>query len=236
MRRYSLIALPLAFLLAIAAGLWQLSRNPEFQLFGTLITRVETSAPVIALTFDDGPTPAYTDAVLETLSAFDVRATFYVTGRETDAHMPQARAIVAAGHALGNHSYTHRRLVLVSPATVRDELSRTDAAIRAAGYTGRIDFRPPYGKRLLVLPWVLHQQNRTTVTWDIAPETGQYQTAQEIAQYVLDAARPGSIVLMHLMYDDRETSRQALPLIITGLRERGFDFVTVPELTRHAQP
>ena len=213
-------------------GLWQLSSARSFQLFGELVQRVETSDKVIALTFDDGPSKRYTDEVLTILAAEQVTATFFVTGKETTQNLPEARQLLAAGHQLGNHSYSHPRMLLMSQATVASEIEQTDAAIRDAGFSGDILFRPPYGKKLVMLPWYLAQHNRTTIMWDLEPETDPKlaNDAQAMAAYVINNAKPGSIVLLHVMYQSRQASREALPLIIEGLKQEGYRFVTVSEL------
>lgn len=213
-----------------AAALWSLSQTRNYQLFGTLVARVETTQPLIALTFDGGPQPGQTEALLGILSGRGVRATFFVTGRAVVAHPHLAATLVAAGHELGNQSFGDTPLLLVRPAFVEDTLARTDAAIRAAGFTGPILFRPPQGRRLFVLPWVLAQQGRTTVMWDIAPDQDANAGAERIVRAALDGARPGSILRLHAMDPDRTATRAALPGIIDGLRARGFRLVTVAAL------
>ena len=99
-----------------------------FQLAGTLVSHVETDEKVVALTFDDGPT-ARTPELLATLDAADVPATFYLIGKDLAAHPEYGKQIVDAGHEIGNHSFSHRRMVFVTPGTVRDEIERTDAEI-----------------------------------------------------------------------------------------------------------
>lgn len=219
-------------LLATLYGIWQLSSARSFQLFGELIQRVDTKEKVIALTFDDGPSKRFIDEVLAILAAERVTATFFVTGKETKQNLPQARQLLAAGHQLGNHSYSHPRMLLMSPTAVAREIEQTDAAIRSAGYKGDILFRPPYGKKLLVLPWYLAKHNRTTIMWDLEPETDPKlaDDAEAMAAYVINNAKPGSIVLLHVMYQSRQASREALPLIIEGLKQKGYRFVTVNEL------
>ena len=213
-------------------GLWQLSSARSFQLFGELVQRVETDDKVVALTFDDGPSKRFTDEVLEILAAEQVTATFFVTGKEAEQNPDEVRQLYQAGHQLGNHSFSHPRMLFMSQATIASELERTDAAIRAAGYQGDILFRPPYGKKLLMLPRYLAKHNRTTIMWDLEPETDPKlaKNAQAMADYVINNARPGSIVLLHVMYQSRQTSREALPLILKGLKQQGYRFVTVNEL------
>ncbi|QNP78996.1 polysaccharide deacetylase family protein [Agrobacterium tumefaciens] len=224
--------LVLAALAAVLIGVHFFSKSRTTQLFGGIIARVETERPVVALTFDDGPSVRFTPDVLTILRERGVKATFFLTGKETEENLPQARMIVSEGHQLGNHSYTHSNMMFMGPARIREEIERTDAAIRAAGYEGEIMFRPPYGKKLLTLPWYLSRHDRKTIMWDVEPESfpDVAEDASALASHVIKQTRNGSIIIMHVMYRSREISRQALPLIIDGLRQRGFEFVTVAQL------
>ncbi|MNY01078.1 Peptidoglycan-N-acetylglucosamine deacetylase [compost metagenome] len=224
--------LVLAALAAVLIGVHFFSKSRTTQLFGGIIARVETERPVVALTFDDGPSVRFTPDVLTILRERGVKATFFLTGKETEENLPQARMIVSEGHQLGNHSYTHSNMMFMGPARIREEIERTDAAIRAAGYEGEIMFRPPYGKKLLTLPWYLSRHDRKTIMWDVEPESfpDVADDAAALASHVIEQTRNGSIIIMHVMYRSREVSRQALPLIIDSLRQRGFEFVTVAQL------
>ncbi len=215
-----------------AAALFRVSKSRTFQFFGRIVPRVETSQKVVALTFDDGPTPDKTAEVLRVLRERNVRATFFVTGGELERNMEAGRAIVSAGHELGNHSYSHERMILVTPSYVRREVERTDELIRAAGYTGEITFRPSYGKKLFALPLYLSRHGRVTVTWDVEPdsELGTDADAATLTRYVLGRTRPGSVILLHVMYPSRAETLKAVPLIIEGLEREGYRFVTVSEL------
>lgn len=213
----------------VLAGGYRLMNSRSCALAGHLVHRVDTSAKVIALTFDDGPT-THTPEVLRMLRDAGVRATFYLTGAELTAAPQSGAAIAAAGHEIGNHSYSHRRMVLTSSATVADEIERTDTAIRATGYQGPITFRPPYGKKLWALPHYLSTHHRTMVTWDVEPDSATTAGADAIVAEAVSKARPGSIILLHAMYDSRAASRAAIPRIIGELRSAGYRFVTVSEL------
>lgn len=105
------VAVSVVALSLVGFGTWRLVNSRTFQLFGEIVPRVETDAPLVALTFDDGPTAAFTDVVLNTLRERDVRATFFVTGHELEKNPIAGRRIVAEGHELGNHSYTHARMI-----------------------------------------------------------------------------------------------------------------------------
>jgi peptidoglycan/xylan/chitin deacetylase (PgdA/CDA1 family) len=231
MKKRCLLIAP-AFLLFGVAIIYQISRSSSFQLFGEIIPRVDTTQKVVALTFDDGPTAGATEQLLGILAAEDVKATFFVTGAELEKNLQQGKMIVAAGHELGNHTYSHERMVFVTPAFVRQEVERTDQLIRDAGYGGEIYFRPPFGKKLLTLPYYLARTERKTVTWDVEPDSYPdiASDSDKIAQYVLAKARPGSIIILHVMYKRRAESMKSVKKVIDGLREKGYSFKTVSEL------
>jgi peptidoglycan/xylan/chitin deacetylase (PgdA/CDA1 family) len=224
----------LVLAIALIIGGWMVSRSRTFQLFGEIVHRVETDEKVVALTFDDGPTPDYTPGVLAVLKEKGVTATFFLIGNEAESNLAETRAIVADGHELGNHTYSHPDMTLASEGDAESEVTKTDAAIRAAGYSGHIHFRPPFGKKLFGLPLYLAKQDRITVTWDVEPESDDSIAAdpRRIISHVVEETKPGSIVILHVMYPARKTSRQALPGVIDGLKERGFRFVTVSELLK----
>lgn len=211
---------------------WRLSKSRDLQLCGTMVKRVDTSEPCVALTFDDGPTVEYTGEILEVLRDRDVKATFFLTGKEIERHMDEARRIVADGHELGNHSFSHQSMIACSTAFVRHEIEKTDQLIRDTGYQGTIHFRPPYCKRLLVLPLYLWRTGRTTVLFNIEPESFPEvaAAADRIVAHVVAETQPGSIILMHLMYPGRAETRKALPLVIDALRAQGYKFVKVSDL------
>ena len=129
------------------------------------------------------------------------------------------------------HTYSHKRMVFKTPGFIAREIERTDALIRASGYTGAITFRPPYGKKLLTLPWYLSRHGVTSVTWDLEPDTYFPGDAARIEDYVLARAAPGSIILLHPLCGQAcAADRAALPGIIKGLKARGYSFVTVSQL------
>ena len=228
--RLATVALVPAIL--VSWGSWRLMKTPSYQIVGRLVDRAETSERVVALTFDDGPAAEYTDEILAILRQEEVKATFFAVGSSLEQNLAGCQRITAAGHELGNHSYSHWPMVLRPYGAIRDEVQRTDALIRTCGYLGEIQFRPPYGKKFLLLPLYLALTGRNNILWDIGPE-GDREVASDAARitaYVLDRVRPGSIVLLHLMYGSRAESREALPAIIQGLKQGGYRFATVSEL------
>lgn len=232
MRRVlSIAAATIVGLALVAFGLRTLARSRTVQLFSAPVARVATADSVVALTFDDGPTE-HADSLIRILESRDVRATFFVIGAEVARAPEAARALVAEGHELGNHSYTHKRMILRRPSDLRDELERTDSLLRAVGMTGPIYFRPPYSYKLVILPYVLWRADRTTVTWDIEPDSYPEvaATSDGIVRHILERVRPGSIILLHPWYPSRATSLAAVPLVIDSLRSRGYGVTTVGDL------
>ncbi|MDX8030086.1 polysaccharide deacetylase family protein [Lentzea sp. BCCO 10_0856] len=224
----------LVVVLAAAATLWNISSSRTFQFFGELVDRVETTDKVVALTFDDGPDPAGAQQVLDALDEEQIKATFFLMGRDLQSHPDLGRKIAEAGHEIGNHTYNHERMVGVLPSTVAREIEDTDAQIRRTGYQGDIHFRPPNGKKLFALPHYLQEHNRKTIMWDVEPDSAGTPTAQQIEQETLSRTKPGSIILLHPMYGGRDQTRQALKPIIRELKERGYRFVTVSALLNQA--
>jgi chitin deacetylase len=215
----------------LSAGVWQFIKSRTYQVFGGIVTRVETGEKALALTFDDGPT-VNTGRILEVLDSLEVKATFFVTGRELEEYMEEGRKLALAGHELGNHSYSHRRMIFRSGSFIKEEIERTNTLIREAGYHGTIAFRPPYFNKLITLPHYLKKNGTKTILCNIEPETelGFSASAEALSTYVVANATPGSIILLHIMYDSRKEALSSLPALVSPLKEQGYRFVTISEL------
>lgn len=225
------ILLTITLTLTAAVGLYLLMNARCYQLLGDLVCHGAGDRKHIALTFDDAPSEHTSDAVLAVLAEKNVQATFFMIGENMARHPHAAQRIAAAGHELGNHSYSHRRFLLRSPAFIAREIEDTNALIRAAGYHGPIHFRPPYGKKLLGLPWYLARHHITTVMWDSEPARQQPPTAEAITAAALAQAHNGAIILLHPFCPDAcRAEHEALPHIIDGLRAQGYTLVTVNTL------
>ncbi|MEY3029375.1 MAG: hypothetical protein RL198_772 [Actinomycetota bacterium] len=179
----------------------------------------------IALTFDDGPLPGHTDRLLEILAEHEVSATFFVVGRMVNNYPELLQAAIAAGHEIAGHSYSHARLTELGSESLHRDFERTNQAIKDVSGDYPSYFRPPYG---------MHNQRvrdaaqQPTVMWSIDPQDWRKaNSASDLARYVLARAHPGAIVLMH---DSHAKTATALPEIILGLREQGYELVTVAEI------
>jgi peptidoglycan/xylan/chitin deacetylase (PgdA/CDA1 family) len=222
-------AAAVALLLAAAFSLFQISRARCFSLTGEAICRVETDAPIVALSFDDGPTPEGIAWATSVLRPAHAHATFFLIGAEIPGREALVRQLLAEGHEVGNHSFSHVRMVLHSASFYDEEIMRTDALLRGAGVPAPNLFRPPYGKKLIGLPAALARHDYRMIMWDVEDPPGA-ATPQDYANAVVREARPGSIILMHIMYSGNRIAREALPLVVQGLEARGLRIVTVGEL------
>lgn len=225
----AMIGISIVLLIGLGYVINEISKTKTFQFFGGLVTSVETDEKVVALTFDDGP-GVNTDKILDILSSHEVKATFYLTGHEIEKNFDDASKIVQEGHEIGNHSYSHKRMIFKSPSFIKDEIEKTDELIRQIGYEGDITFRPPYGKRLLFLPHYLSKNERKTILWNIEPEKNAEIASDQMVRDVVDHIVPGSIILMHVMYESRMESLNAVEEMVISLKEQGYTFVTVSEL------
>jgi peptidoglycan/xylan/chitin deacetylase (PgdA/CDA1 family) len=187
----------------------------------------ERDVPRVALTFDDGPDPTRTPALLDALATLDVRATFFLLGRAVDAHPELVARIAREGHELGNHTYDHPYLPLVRSVRVAHELARTDAAIaHATGHVPRLA-RPPYGGRSPRNVRAMQRAGKRVVLWDVNSFDWKGAPADDVARRVVDRVRAGSIVLMHEARDGGEVTIDAVRMIVPALRARGLELTTV---------
>ncbi|MGE5395947.1 MAG: polysaccharide deacetylase family protein [Chitinophagales bacterium] len=224
------ITLIVLFLLLL--GTYKLMNSRTYQFFGGLTNHVETNKKVVALTFDDGPT-SNVKQIIPLLDKYHAKATFFLIGIELENNPWEGQRIAEAGHQIGNHTYIHKYLIFKSPSVIKREIERTNQLIRKTGYDGEIVFRPPFGKKLVLLPYYLKIHNMQTVTWDLEPDT-YYTSVSDKVNYVDRNVKPGSIILMHPMYDDTGNELKATEGILKHLSSEGYKFVTVDELQQTA--
>ncbi|MGB2403349.1 MAG: polysaccharide deacetylase family protein [Akkermansiaceae bacterium] len=210
-------------------------RNPDINLPNTFPAdmavshrRGRTDLPYIAMTFDDGPHPQNTPRLLDMLRERNIKATFYVVGRNVNLYPHIVRRIVAEGHEIGNHTWTHRNLTSLSNASVRLEMDRTrDVIISACGVEPRT-MRPPYGAlRESQRAWIHKEYGYPTIMWNVDPMDWRRPGVSVVTSRILEKTRNGSIVLAH---DLHKPTVDAMPKTLDGLLERGFQFVTVSQL------
>jgi peptidoglycan-N-acetylglucosamine deacetylase len=194
---------------------------------------VETSRPLVALTFDDGPVPSYTPRFLDVLDDVGIPATFFMVGRNVRDHYDLVKDRLG-GHEVGNHSWAHRDLATMDLPAIQDDLRRTHAVIRdRLGRTPTV-MRPPFGHLGGSTVLAADSLGYDLVLWNRQMHERRFGPAGQ-ARDIVDTVGPGSIVLAHDAGDKRRlVALDALEDIVTGLKARGFTFVTVSELIAEA--
>ncbi len=182
----------------------------------------------IALTFDDGPVTSNTTRLLDMLKRRNIKATFYVLGNRVQNNPSLVKRMVAEGHELGNHTWTHGKLTNMSDTKVRWELDKNrDAIVAATGIKPRT-MRPPYGAlSTRQRNWIFKEYGYPTILWDVDPEDWKKPGISVVKDRILSKTRNGSIILLH---DLHSVSVDAVPSTVDALLRKGYKFVTVSQL------
>lgn len=183
---------------------------------------------VIYLTFDDGPSAAHTRRVLDLLDEYDAKATFFQVGEAATAHPELTRAVVARGHALGNHTWNHKDLRTLSRRQVNHQITRTSAVLSRISGRPVTCLRPPYGAKNARVMSVIRSKKLAMKLWDIDPRDWKKPGAAVIAKRVVSRADPGDVSLMHDGGGNRSQSVRALKRILEVLEKKGYRFETLP--------
>ena len=184
----------------------------------------EAGGKKIALTFDDGPHPYYTQQLLKGLKERNVKATFFITGQNVKAYPEIVKEIYAEGHLIGNHTYSHIQLTSKNEESFKQEIVRTNEAIKEVTGQDTIYVRPPYGS------WNKEfekELNMFPVLWTVDPLDWCSSDASRIVRSVCSKAKENDIILMH---DQYKTTVTAALKIVDELTQKGYEFVTVDEL------
>lgn len=203
--------------------------TPEFRGKTLYEVALDDSNKAIALTFDDGPWPIYTEQVLDILKEQDIKATFFLIGQHLKHHPAIAQKVVEAGHALGNHTWNHHYHNVPREVAAK-EIEDTAALIYEVTGFKTEWFRPPGGVLTNGLNAYAMSQNYAVAMWSSDARESSFSSSGALVNNVLSSAKPGGIVLLHDGGGNRSATVQALPIIITKLKERGYRFVTLPEL------
>ncbi len=211
-----------------------------------VVWSVDTDEPVAALTFDDGPNPALTPAILDVLAHHGVPATFMMLGHAAEAHPSLAAEVVAAGHEVGNHSWRHLNLAKADEAETRREIEVGAAKIsRATGQPISL-FRPARGRLNEVALRVIAPLEHDIVLWSVTRGSAGWTSPRRVASHVVRSVGPGDIIDLHdgigrstfrpetpraqELLDRRQVEVAALPRMLDGIAERGIRLVRLSEL------
>ena len=200
---------------------------------GVTVSRVAVPDKVVALTFDDGPHGTLTPRVLDILRDNNVKGTFFMQGCNVKAHPQVVRRMVSEGHEVGNHTWNHAYLSKVSREKAESQLQSTNEAIRNACGIVPVVMRPPGGyTNAGVASWARQRFGFTTIMWDVDTNDWRKPGSSVVAARAVNGAKPGSIILVH---DIHASTVAAVDAIVKGLKNRGYELVTVSELIRRGR-
>ena len=210
---------------------------PTLHAYGRSFIGLERGSPYLALTYDDGPNDPDTLKLMDVLARHEVRATFFVLGKFVQQKPEIVRALAAAGHVIGNHSWDHPRLIFASDAELRRQVEQTQSAIfDACGVTPTL-FRPPYGGRRPGTLQAVRALGLEPVMWNVTCYDWKATSADKVVAHAQRQIHGGDVILMHdgdqlAMGADREHSVEATDRIIAQYKAQGYQFVTVPEMMK----
>ena len=215
-----------------AGLLWFFFRPP----FGKNIVRLNTHQKVVALTYDDGPNPPYTERLLDVLAKHTVKATFFMIGNRIEKHPETVHRVIAEGHQIGNHTYSHPLLGFLPPRYVQRQIERTDTLLQQHGIAKDSVFRAPMLTRFLPVAWVLAKQDRAHISCNVWSWDWTTQDPDKITETVLKQMKPGSIIVLHdgkaeHKHANRSGTIEATDRIITALKRDGYQFVRLSDVS-----
>ena len=212
---------------------------PTAQCFGRTFTGLPHGSRQLALTYDDGPNDPHTLRLLEVLAEHGAHATFFLIGRFVERRPDIARAIAQQGHAIGNHTWSHPRLIFRGKAETRWQLERCQWAIEnATGIAPRL-FRPPFGGRRPGTLGIARSLGLEPIMWNVAGRDWKAPLAVRIADRVSRRIRGGDVILLHDgghrgMGADRAQTVLATEALLARWQVEGYEFVSVPEMMKLA--
>jgi peptidoglycan/xylan/chitin deacetylase (PgdA/CDA1 family) len=213
---------------------------PTSQLYGPTICRSRSGERKLALTYDDGPNPVHTPRLMKVLERYDAHATFFLIGKWAEREPELIRELHAAGHAIGNHTYTHPTMPLLNSAGVTEELARCRAAVEVSGVEfsqvgGEALMRPPYGRRRPGTLRAMRAAGYVPVTWSVTCYDWRKSATERKIAHRAGRAIEGDVILLHdgshlEPAGDRAASVAATEDTLRKFKDQGYEFVTVPEL------
>lgn len=184
----------------------------------------------IALTFDDGPHPRYTEQILDILEKEGIKATFFAIGCNVKAYPEITKKVLFAGHEIGNHTYTHPLVPLTTEENLLREIEETDALLQSLGCEAPVFFRPPQGKFPADVNGLLDKTGKIAVLWSIDTRDWAHTPIEEIVREVDTKVAGGDIILLHDFVSGESNTIPAIKKLIPMLKKRGYQFVTLSEL------
>jgi peptidoglycan-N-acetylglucosamine deacetylase len=218
---------------AVAAGYQSMA--PTGQWYGRTFTGLARGSRRLALTYDDGPNDPHTLRLLEVLERHGARATFFLIGHYARQRPDIVREISRAGHAIGNHTFTHPLLIFQSEAEIRRQIVECQVALGDASGENVKLFRPPFGGRRPAVLRIARELGLEPVMWSVTGYDWNAPPAEVIEKKVVRQVRGGDVILLHdgghkEMGAHRSQTVIATQRLIERYKKEGFEFVTIPEM------
>lgn len=208
---------------------------PESQLYGRTFTGLPPSSRKLALTYDDGPNDPWTPRLLDVLAEHNVRATFFLLGAYVSLRPEIVLRLAQERHAIGNHSWDHPNLIFSTRRSLFEQLQRTSEVIRQVTGSEPVLFRPPFGGRRPGVMQAASSLGMTPVMWNVSCHDWDATSPASIERLAEKKIRGGNVILLHdgghkQLGADRNHTVAATANIIRKCKERGYEFVTIPEM------
>lgn len=235
-RKTAGVILASIFFFGITLGAYNLSLHPNMHNWekqGLLIREVNTDKKAVALTFDDGPDPANTPALLEVLDKHGAQATFFVVGSRAEEYPDLLKQMDQSGHEIGNHSYNHADYNGKSDEFIRDEIIKGSKTIKSITGNAPTFFRPPGGYLSYAMVDIVQEEGLIIAYWTWQQDSKDWQagtSSARIADHIRDNIEPGQIIVLHDGAANGMQTVKAMDIVIPALKKDGYQFVTLSRL------
>lgn len=203
-----------------------------------VITNGSKENNIIALSFDDGPHPKYTNQILDLLKEYNIKATFFILGKNAELYPEIIRREESEGHEVGNHSYSHIDMRKASNKTIKEEYEKTQEIIYSISNTKPKVFRPPYGTYNNEIIKIVSSDDSAVILWTYYQDSKDWSNpgVNKIVATTLSKVQNGDIILFHdYVYKPESQTLEALKIILPKLIDKGYKFVTISELINISQ-
>jgi peptidoglycan/xylan/chitin deacetylase (PgdA/CDA1 family) len=224
---FSIAVLILAAICAISLDAMQAPERDNAQV----VRKVPTTHKIVALTIDDGPHYKTTPLILDILKEKDVKATFFVLGKNAEKNLKLIAREVAEGHEIASHGYSHKKFNKMSEKDIQEEIEKTEKILLGVPVKPEF-FRPPYGSYNKKMVSAVREKGYMTILWSVDSNDWRHLSVDKMVKNVVESVSPGKIILVHDGQYPLPTIA-ALPVIIDRLRVDGYEFVTISELLRY---
>lgn len=228
------------FLLCLSIGTFNVASHPNMNKWKqekVVITMVKTSHKAVALTFDDGPDPEKTPAVLDSLRKYNAHASFFVVGNRVEKQPQILQKMAAEGHEIANHSYSHSYSAFSSnkPEIFKEEIDKTALLIEKITSQKPVLFRPPGGYLSDNLVNLIKNEHLTIAYWTWQQDSKDWKVGTSgtaIANHIIKNIQPGQIILLHDGASNGLETARAVDILLDKLTQEGYQFVTMSELIK----